>query len=310
MPELEQLNTPILFCVFNRLETVKQSFLTIKKAKPKRLYIAADGPRENKIGESEQIKEVISYIENNIDWNCEIHRNYSKTNLKSRGRISSAISWALENENEVIIMEDDIVPSSDFFIFCQTMLDYYRDDDQVMMVSGINFVKKYKMNEDYVFSSNPVTWGWATWKRAWEKYDDSMSDWPQNKKNKVIDYVAKWPSRCFLYWNNKYTYNHEVDAWDFVWFYDMHKEHGLGIVPRENMVKNIGFDSELATHTSGKCKYDFTYGAYEFPLKKITTIERCKEYDKAYFDLEYNGWRALWVIIKKVVLYIPKKILS
>ena len=308
MTEVEQLNTPILFCVFNRLDTVKQSFATIKKAKPKRLYIAADGPRENKPEEPELVRNVISYIENNIDWDCEVHKDYSSTNLKCRGRISSAISWALENENEVIIMEDDIVPNPDFFIFCQTMLEYYRNDEQVMMVSGINFVKKYKMKEDYIFSSNPVTWGWATWKRAWDKYDDSMSDWPQNKKNKVIDYVAKWPSRCFLYWNNKYTYNREIDTWDFVWFYDMHKEHGLGIVPRENMVKNIGFNNESATHTSGSCKYDFTYGSYNFPLKKITDIKRCEDYDKAYFDMEYNGWLAIWIMIKKMILYIPRKL--
>ena len=150
---------PILYCIFNRLDVVKKSFESIKKAKPSRLYIAADGPRVSKPEEGKKVEEVISYVENNIDWECEINRNYSETNLGCRERISSAITWALSLEEDIIIIEDDIVPSQDFYIFCSEMLDYYKDDEKVMMISGSNFVKKYTDDKPpYFFSSFPSVW--------------------------------------------------------------------------------------------------------------------------------------------------------
>ena len=302
------LKKPILFCIFNRLDVTKQSFECIRKIKPQKLYIACDGPRNFKEGEEEKVKEVIEYVEKKIDWYCQVHKNYSEVNLGCRERISSAISWALEHEDDIIIIEDDILPNEDFFEFCSEMLDYHKDDEEVMMVSGTNFVKKYSFKEPYIFASFPIIWGWATWKRAWKYYDDSMSDWPEVRKSRKLNYLASWPSRCFLYWNYKYVYNYEINSWGFVWYYTMHKMHGLGIVPRENLVSNCGFESEQSTHTKGKSKYDFSYGTANFPIEKNNNIVRDINYDKCYIDIDYSSKRALFVIFIKTVLFIPRKI--
>ena len=135
-----------------------------------------------------------------------------------------------------------------------------------------------------------------------------MSDWPEIKKSKCLNYLASWPSILFFYWNYRYVYNHEVNSWAFVWSYARHKCRGLGIVPRENMVLNCGFESEQSTHTKGKTNLDFSYGSYEFHLDKITDIVRDSEFDKCYVDLEYSKGRALRVLFSKTLLYIPRKI--
>ena len=310
MDNITYYNKPILFCIFNRIECTKKSFECIRRVKPRKLYIASDGPRESIQNEELIVKEVIDYVESHIDWECEVYKNYSNINLGSRERISSAISWALSNEEDIVIMEDDIVPSDDFYSFCQAMLDFYKDEEKVMMVSGINFINNYKSEKPFFFSCFPVTWGWATWKDAWLKYDDDMKDWPSVKKSGAIKYIASWPSRLLIFWNYKYAYNHEMKAWDFVWRYTMHKNHGLGIVPKENLVVNCGFDSELATNTKGKCKYDFSYGKIDYPLEKNTDITCNKEYDKIYVNMEYNRGKALRVLVTKTVLFIPRKVIK
>ena len=310
MEKLTYYNKPILFCIFNRIDCTQKSFECIRRVKPRKLYIASDGPRESIQNEKLKVKEVIDYVESHIDWECEVHKNYSNKNLGCRERISSAISWALSFEEDIVIMEDDIIPNMDFYTFCSEMLDYYKDDDRVMMISGTNFVRSYKIKEQYCFSAFSSIWGWATWKRAWKYYDNTMSDWPQIKKSKLLNYLAPWPSRLFYYWNYKYVYNHELNSWAYVWSYARHKRHGLGIVPRENLVLNCGFESEQSTHNIGKTNHDFTYGFYSFPLEKNTNVVRNVEYDKNYINIEYSRGKALWVLFKKTILFIPRKLIN
>ncbi len=300
-------NKPILFCIFNRIDCTRKSFECIRRVKPKKLYITCDGPRESVENEDIKVKEVIEYVENHIDWECEVYKNYSNINLGSRERISTAISWALINEEDIVIMEDDIVPSDDFYVFCERMLDLYKKDEKVMMVSGMNIIKGYKSQKSHFFSCFPMSWGWATWRTAWSKYDDDMIDWPKIKRSGVLKYIAPWPSRLLILWNYRYAYNHEMKAWDFVWHYTMSKCHGLGVVPKENLVANCGFNSELATNTKGKCKYDFGYGKISFPLEKDEDISRNEIYDKLFIKMEFNRRKALRILFKKTILYIPRK---
>ena len=127
--ESPSLNTAVLFLVFNRLDTTKQVFEAICKARPERFYIASDGPRES--NELEKVSEVRSFLMNNIDWNCEIKTLFRESNLGCGVGVSSAIDWFFDNEKEGIILEDDCVPSDDFFKFASTMLQKYRDVDEL-----------------------------------------------------------------------------------------------------------------------------------------------------------------------------------
>lgn len=304
---MKNLTTPVMFVIFNRIDVTKQVFEAIKMAKPEKLYIVSDCWRTSKPDEKNKVLEVRKYVEDNIDWNCIVKKNYAEENYGCRKRISTGVSWVLSQEESVIVLEDDILPSMDFFEYCQSLLEYYKNDESIMMISGNNNISS-EFNEPYTFSCFSSVWGWATWKRAWKYYDDTMYDWPQHRKKGTLKYVIPGISYLTLRSYYDYVYRRTLDSWAYVWNYSMCKVHGLGIVPRENLVKNIGFDSDDATHTSGKAKYFFEYGTYEFPLPKLDIITRNTSYDKKYTKLEYPPIEALFTYIKKCIFYIPRKI--
>lgn len=304
---MNKIYTPVMFVIFNRLDVTKQVFEEIRKAKPEKLYIVSDCWRDTKPYEKQKVLEVRNYVESNIDWDCIIKKDYAEVNYGCRKRVSSGVSWVLSQEESVIVLEDDILPSQTFFEYCQNLLELYKNDEKVMMISGNNNIKDV-IEKEYTFSCFSGVWGWATWKRAWKYYDDNMSDWPTNRKKGTLKYVMPGPSYLTLRSYFDYVYRRTLDSWAYVWLYCMCKNNGLGIVPRENLIKNIGFESEDATHTSGKSKYSFKIGNYDFPLKKISVVKRNQLYDKTYIKKVYPPCEALISYIVKCCLYIPRKI--
>jgi hypothetical protein len=174
----EICNTPVLFLIFNRPNTTEQVFEAIAKAKPRCLFVAADGPRTDKEGEAEKCQAVRDIIKR-VDWDCEVKTLFREQNLGCKEAVSSAITWFFEQVEEGIILEDDCLPSDSFFSFCAELLEKYRDDKRIMMISGDNFQDGIQRGDaSYYFSSVPWIWGWATWRRAWRLYDREMQTFP------------------------------------------------------------------------------------------------------------------------------------
>lgn len=242
-------STPILFIIFNRPDTTRQVFEAIRKIKPTKLYIAADGQRLNKAGEAELCEETRKITEN-IDWECEVFRKHSDKNLGCKFNMSGAIDWFFENEEEGIILEDDCLPNDSFFNFCQELLEKYRNTDKVKMISGNNFQFGNKYGEaSYYFSNFPNIWGWATWRRSWQEYDMDMKSYPEFKKNKEIEniFTDKKIQRFMIGLFDK-LYKNEMNTWAGRWVYSIYNSKGVSISPNINLVSNIGF-SENATNT-------------------------------------------------------------
>jgi hypothetical protein len=242
-------NTAVLFLVFNRIEPVKQTFERIKAARPPRLYIASDGPRTGVEGEDGLVHDVRDYIMSHIDWECEVQTLYREANLGCKVAVSSAIDWFFTHEEEGIILEDDCLPSSSFFMFCQSMLEHYREDARIGLVAGFNFgYANDRLQYDYFFSKYGPIWGWASWRRAWQHYDvnmhhleevDSLDILPNYFSNNLhIQKKFFWRTRDGL-----------IDTWDYQWSFARLINHMYSIVPKTNMIKNIGF-GEDATHTT------------------------------------------------------------
>jgi hypothetical protein len=247
----QQLNTPILFLIFNRPDTTKKVFESISKARPKRLYIAADGPRMDRPAEQEVCLKTREIV-NMIDWPCEVKTLFREKNLGCKIAVSSAINWFFENEEEGIILEDDCLPVQSFYVFCQTLLSKYRTDESVMHIGGCNVFNQSDSSDDYSFISYPLIWGWATWRRAWKKYDVNMTTYSEVKKTgRLKDIFPKIGTRNF--WENVFdkVVRNVVNTWDYQWSYAVLMNDGLCIVPTKNLVQNLGFTEE-ATHTSGK----------------------------------------------------------
>jgi FkbM family methyltransferase len=271
-----------LFLVFNRPDTTKQVFAKIKEVKPKQLFIASDGARIGKEGEQEKVEAVRDYILKNIEWQCEVKTLFRERNLGCGRAVSEAITWFFENVEQGIILEDDTLPNTSFFHFCEALLNYYQNNEKIFMISGDNFQNGIKRGKaDYYFSIYTHIWGWATWKRSWQKYDFQMKKLQEFiQQNKIKKYFKNKQHQAF--WLNNFiaTQKGEIDTWDYqLMFACLHGEE-LVILPNANLVTNIGF-REDATHTKKNNLFaNMPTEDLKFPLKHTTKTIRCKKADR------------------------------
>ncbi len=175
-----RFDVPILLLAFNRPNQTRRVFDAIKAIQPTKFYFAADGPREGRAEEAILCQTVRTSILENIDWDCEVKTLFRDKNLGCKYAVSSAISWFFENEPEGIILEDDCLPDASFFPFCAELLEKYRHDDRIMMISGDNYQKdKLRTDYSYYFTRYNQIWGWASWRRVWNLYDVEMKLLPE-----------------------------------------------------------------------------------------------------------------------------------
>ncbi len=251
MAHHDRLHTPVVLLMFRRPDTTARVFAEIARAQPPKLLVVADGPRPDRPDEAEQCAATRAIIEQ-VDWPCEVLTNYAETNMGLRRRVSSGITWAFEQVDEAIILEDDCVPHPTFFRFCQELLERYRDDERVMHISGDNFQYGHRRTSySYYFSYYPHCWGWATWRRAWQHYDDAMHHWPEVREGGWLSDVLH-DTDAVHYWSHIFqsTYDGQIDSWAYRWNFSCWLQHGLSILPHTNLVSNIGY-GDAATHTVG-----------------------------------------------------------
>jgi hypothetical protein len=236
---------PVLFLVYKRPAITKLVFDEIRKAKPKKLFIGADGPKANNREDIEKVNEVRKIVQN-VDWDCEVKTHFQEKNVGSKVAESSAIKYFFENVEEGIILEDDCLPNQSFFGFCQELLEKYRDDKRVMHISGNNFQFGRQIGDgSYYFSRFNFGWGWATWKRAWKCYDVNMGSYPKFKSQGQIKNIFS-DNRIQQYYLDIFDRTHDknIDCWDYQWTYAIWSQNGLCVVPNENLVSNIGFGAD------------------------------------------------------------------
>lgn len=247
-----KLTTPVAMLIFNRADITQQVFTEIAKAKPSKLLVVGDGPRLNRPGEAERVAEARAII-GRVDWDCEVLTDFSEINLGCKRRVSSGIDWIFEQVTEAIILEDDCIPEASFFRFCQEMLERYRDDYRIGMVSGDNFQFGRRVNDySYYFSKYFHIWGWATWRDRWTgSYDVTMRRWPDFRDDGGLFRVVGNAEEA-VYWKRLFdrVYRGEIDTWDYQWVFANWQEDRMSILPAVNLVTNVGF-GRTATHTRG-----------------------------------------------------------
>lgn len=243
------LQTPILFLIFNRPEQTYRVFGAIRKQQPKQLFIAADGPR-NSVHTDQKLCLEAQRIIGEIDWDCQVETLIRRDNLGCKLAVSEAISWFFSQVEMGIILEDDCLPSDSFFTYTSNLLKYYKEQSEILMISGNNFHnERYGSGNGYYFTQIPHIWGWATWRRAWNLYDIKMSALPDFLREDRLSGVA--PDKDHQnYWAKRFiaTYTNKVNTWDYQWAFAIFNHNGLCICPERNLVENIGFGAD-ATHT-------------------------------------------------------------
>ena len=243
--------TPVAFILFNRPDTTARVFEEIARAKPPKLLVVADGPREERRGEAEKCAAARAVIDR-VDWDCEVLTNFSERNLGCKRRVSSGLDWVFSLVEEAIVLEDDCLPHPSFFRFCEELLEKYRYDERISQISGDNFQFGRKRTEDsYYFSRMNHIWGWASWRRAWKAYDVDLSLWSEVRDGAWLEDLLVDP-REVKRWLEIFqrVADGEIDTWDYQWLFASWITSRLTVLPNVNLVSNIGFGSD-ATHTAG-----------------------------------------------------------
>lgn len=251
--------TVVLF-FFNRPKHLQRVFARVRQAKPKDLVLVSDGPRPDRPEEAIACDQCRAIVEH-IDWPCQVTRCYAKENMGCRDRIASGIRETFERYETAIFLEDDCLPRLSFFAYCNELLNKYESDEEVAFISGTRFIHlpKPKNKEGYQFCDMPLVWGWASWRRALVGYDEAIADWEQHKDairakikqatdtlgQPMSDRIANGIITAL---NNCYAGT--LNTWDHPLAYHFMKQNMKSLLPKQNMITNIGF-GPLSTH-SGK----------------------------------------------------------
>lgn len=301
---------PILLIIFKRPDTTQQVFERIRQAQPRKLFIAADGPRADHPGEAEQCAQTRAVVAN-IDWDCEVHTLYHDTNLGCGIGPYTAITWFFEHVSAGIILEDDCLPDLSFFSFCTELLDLYAQDERIGMVGGCNFLPGvFGGNQaSYFLSYYTMVWGWATWRRAWEKMDFNLTLWPELRPNPrwLLEKVIE--EDRLVYWTNIFENLYAGDrtqVWDYQWTFSLWTQNMLSVIPARNLVRNIGFGQD-ATHTKEDLRNlsSIPVEPISFPLQHPAAILRNVEIDLALnqriFSPKRSVPRSLFIRVKRLL---------
>ncbi len=232
--------------IFNRPAFTKLVFERIAAAKPDNLFVICDGPRS---GHPEDIANIgaCHRIVEQVDWPCTVDHNYAKQNMGCGRRVASGLDWVFSKVEDAIILEDDCIPASSFFVFCQTLLNEYRNDSRVMHIAGTNLLPRPHYAADVIVSRLVPIWGWATWRRAWSAFDFKMTELQPCLNNADMLYYGEHAS--FVQGVFQYVAGGRIDIWDAQWAFACFKNQGLSLIPRLNLVSNMGFGAG-ATHTT------------------------------------------------------------
>lgn len=283
-------HTPLLLIVWRRPFALRHVINAIRPLAPSQLFIACDGPNLHNVEEAEKVLATRQIIASEIDWPCNIERLYSDVNQGCSVGPINAISWFYSHVEAGIILEDDCVPHPDFLPFSEVLLERYRDDERIWCICGNNFqAGHWRGLGSYYFSRIPLIWGWATWRRCWDNYDQHLISWPSFKSQDLLASIFADPLVA-NYWSSKWDSTiacEEVTWWDYQWIYTCISNSGLCIHPNVNLVQNIGSGAD-ATHTTGYI-IPTDIGPSLGPIAHPEFVVQDNAADALLFDRVYGG---------------------
>jgi hypothetical protein len=266
---------PIALILFRRPETLARVFAAVAAARPPRLYLIADGPRPGRPEDGPAVAAARAVVAQ-VDWPCAVTRLYAEANLGLRARVESGLDTVFAAEERAIILEDDCVPDPSFFPFCAELLARYAADERVMAVAGDSFQPRRPTADSYYFSRYPHCWGWATWARAWARYDGPMADWPALRDGPWLRELLG-DRRAARGWRATFerVYRGEVDSWAYRWTYSCWRHGGLSALPAVNLVSNIGFGAAASNTEAATSPFAaLPAGRVELPLRHPPAVAR------------------------------------
>lgn len=278
------------FLIFNRPAETAKVLDAIRTLRPQRLLVVADGPRENVPEDVENCAATRAVIDS-VDWPCHLQTDYADRNLGCRRRVASGLDWVFSQVEEAIILEDDCLPDPSFFPYCEELLARYRDDPEVMIISGANLFQRYQPTENSYYASRYcLIWGWATWRATWQQhYDVDIVRWPELRAQGWLKSFLK-PLET-AYWTRIFDQVSDgLDTWDYSLIFSCWLNSGLSLHPRHNLITNIGWNAN-GTHTTDPTSVLANLPRYpmDFPLRHPAKLERHAEADHRLEHLTFSG---------------------
>ena len=277
----------MLLLLCDRPDLTRRVFDRIREARPRQLFVAADGPRLPGV-EGARLCEEARAAALSADWECDVQTLLRDRNLGCRRAVGSSVTWFFEHVEEGIVLEDDCVPDPAFFRFCAELLERYRADERVVGIGGNNFRGVPAAGgASYTFSAYNQIWGWATWRRAWAHYDGALDLWPALRgTNWLEDFLGDRVAARF--WREVFErdFRGQIETWDFAWTLACWVQHGLTVHPSVNLVSNIGFD-DRATHTRNPSSPLAAVPAVSIDFPLVHPPALLRDYDADRFTAEH-----------------------
>lgn len=246
---------PILLLVYNRTDTLARVWAVLEEVRPPVLFISADGPKPERPEDTERTTAVRQLVQQRLTWRCDAYFNFAPTNQGCRLGVANGITWFFSHVEAGIILEDDTLPHPTFFSYATQLLEHYKGDERIGTLTGYQpFVGWKGFAGDWDFIRMPLIWGWATWRRVWQRYDPAIADWPQVKKAGLLQRLPGLspPAQKRLHWLFQEAWSGKVDTWDYQLTYLLLREGQLTVIPRLNLIQNLGHGHPLAVHTRNR----------------------------------------------------------
>ncbi len=297
-------DVPVLLLFFNRPDHARAVLERVRGVCPKRVYVHCDGPRAEVAGEAERVAEVRGLVQG-IDWDCQVFTLFRGENMGLRNGVSNALDWFFGQEEMGIVLEDDCLPDLSFFPYCEALLKQYHNEPKVMHIAGSNLASAYTESniESYFFSKFVFVWGWASWRRAWQKMSldlDGLEAFAAQKR--IVEITANPMAQAYLLDKFEVTRQKKNNSWAYAWLFSILQAGGMSLVPSKNLVQNTGIGEKGATHTGKKdARAAIRAGKLDFPLIHPKSKHVRPWLDQELFYLSQKSrWRlVLWYMLKK-----------
>lgn len=266
----------VLLIFFTRPDTFEKVFAAVKEARPSKLFLACDGPRDGRADDVERIA-ACKKIAEDIDWECEVYTDYAEKNMGCGMRPQTAITWALSIVDRIVVLEDDCVPEPTFFPYMAELLEKYKDDERIGMVSGLNhFVNWDCGTNSYCFVNNGAIWGWGTWARVWKEYDYTLASLKDPYVQRLMsgEIVCKRAKekkvQHFMKTVHRLESGENISYWDTQFGYLRIFKRYLSIVPHTNLIHNIGLGADSTHAKTGASSAKWQKGMLHYmPISPI-----------------------------------------
>lgn len=288
---------------FNRPGHAAAVIERVRAVRPERVYVHVDGPRK---GREEDVlhTEACRMLVRGIDWPCEVHTLFREHNWGLRDGVKDALTWFFFNEEYGIILEDDCLPDPTFFPYCEELLLKYRNDDRIMHIAGSNVAEKHTRHlaDSYFFSRFSLVWGWASWSRAWVKMSPDLDGLEAfDEQNRVRALIPGSMAQSYMMDKFYATSREENNSWAYAWFYSILRFDGLCIIPKVNLVENVGVGDIDATNTKARLRHQqVRAGSMPFPLRHPAISDTDIKLERQiFYHTQKQKWRLfIWYLLR------------